>query len=381
MKDIPRGEVPYLLTPERRAIFDTIEREPNPSIRVYQLGERFEGLPSSLAKVTMLDVTKITGAHYGVGKTFPLIIRDLEEHGTRVGRQRVKVSPETAILFEASTGNGWVAFSNAAERLGYEHVIVMPKGLPAARYRHPQGRKVKIVSPETEDYALGMPGKQMELLGENPGRLNSGEKIYVTPNHAISGANRTVQAMSEIGKQLIEHVGTGELTAVISMGNGASLYSIGKYLKEHTQAAQVIATESFNFGGGFDRYARLRGYRSYGEVFGIDPGNPNLMQQFNAYGTNAPIGVELPLQRRAITDVIDFYRLFIDDATAQSYNTLRLDAKFNEIVAGLPNYDRLPLILYETFGNSSLGNIAVAKRFARDGKTVMAMAYDGRGNY
>lgn len=137
---------------------------------------------------------------------FVPIIHGLEEHGVMVGEKHVDVSPNTAILIEPSTGNGWVAFSNAAEVLGYEHLVVMPDGLPQARYRHPQGKDVHIIKTLAQEYALGMPKQLKALIKQNPQRLMNG-KIYVTPNHPIGAAEITIKTMSELGWQLLKKLG------------------------------------------------------------------------------------------------------------------------------------------------------------------------------
>ena len=195
------------IQPSREGLFAEAERNLHYQAEVYRLGDRFKELPPEIASVYVLDVTKVPGCHYGLKNVFVPIIRDLEIHGISVKKQPVVVSPETAILVEPSTGNGWVAFSDAANYLGYEHVVVMPDGLPEARYRHPKGRVVTILKTPKEEYALGMPAKIQELIRQNPERLARGEKIYVSPNHPVGAAEITVKAMSELGRQLLGKIG------------------------------------------------------------------------------------------------------------------------------------------------------------------------------
>lgn len=362
-------------------MFKDAERDLHFNAEVYRLGDRFEGLPGKLAYIYLLDTTKIPGCHYGANNVFVRIIRHLEEYGLSGSSGHERVSPEKSILVEPSTGNGWVAFSDAASYLGYEHVVVMPDGLPEARYRHPLGKAVKIIKTPIEDYALGMPRKMKELVVfDNPERMRAGEKLYVSPNHAVSASDITVEAMSDLDRQLLDRLSTSlPIRVVISMGNGSSLVSIGEYIKRHSPGAKVTATESLNFGGGFDRFARVMGFPGYKDLFGIDPGCPELMSIFSAFGTNAPIGIELPLQTRAIEGgLIDDYCLFTDDRTSKS--ALEMNLAPDNIV-DLPNYDNLPKVLWEKYGNSTLANIAVAGRFADKEECVVAMAYDGRENY
>ena len=107
------------------------------------------------------------------------------------------------------------------------------------------------------------------------------------------------------------------------------------------------------------------------------------MRTFSAYGTNAPIGIELPLQERAILgDLIDQYVLFTDARALKKFAQLPTTiSQHLKNVQKLPNYSNLPQSLFNTFGNSTLANIATASQFAGKGELVIAMAYDGRGNY
>lgn len=376
MKESERG-----LTPEREIVFQKTEKDLRYPIDFYRLGDRFEGLGDEIAKVTMLDVTKIPGCHYGAKNVFVPIIHHLE---SARNQGQMTVSPKTAILVEASTGNGWVAFSDAASALGYGHIVIMPDGLPEARYRHPQGRKVEIIRTPKEEYAEGMPKQLEALMKQNKKRVRNGEKIYASPNHAVNGADITIEAMSDLGRQLLAKLPDlrEPLRVVISMGNGASLCAVGECVKKHSGGAKVVATESFAYGGGYDWFAAEKGFPQYRELFAIDPGHPTLMAKFSTFGTNAPIGVELPLQTRAIEGgLIDDYILFTDAKVLQAYEELGTGDKSLKNALDLPNYSTLPSVLYETYGNSTLANIAVASRFTKKGERVVAVAYDSRKNY
>ncbi len=373
-----------ILSPAREQLFRQAENELHFSIQVYRLGDRFRDLPYELASISMLDATHVPGCHYGVRNVFVPIIKNLEETVTIVNGQSAVVSPETAILVEPSTGNGWVAFSDAAERLGYEHFVVMPDGLPEARYKHPSGRPIELWRTPAEEYALGMPKALMSLIRKNKQRYAEGKKIYVTPNHPVGAADITVTAMSDLGRQLLDNISASNdsLRVVVSMGNGASLCSLGEFVKAHKPYAKITATESFAFGGGYDRFAHAKGLQRYEDLFGVKPGNSALMAAFTTYGTNAPIGIELPLQTRAINGgTIDDYVLFSDDKVLQAYAKLRPDGKHLINAISLANYSKLPYKLFATYGNSTLANIIVASQFVRIGEHTVAMAYDGRENY
>lgn len=370
----------------REGLFNETEKELSFPIKVYRLGERFEGLKPELAEITMLDVTEIPGCHYGAKNVFVPIIRRMESSRKFGGKSRMTISPETAILVEPSTGNGWVAFSDACEKLGYEHIVVMPDGLPESRYQHPDGRQITIIKTPKEDYAQGLPKQMKVLLDQNRQRVKNGKKTYASPNHAVAGAEITIEVMSDLARQLLANLGKTDnsrsLRIVVSMGNGASLCAIGEYLKRHSPNAKVVATESLAYGGGYDRFAKSKGYASYKELFGIDPGDPNLMAKFSTFGTNVPIGIELPLQERAFNgNLINNYALFTDDKVLQAFRNLQSKEHNLKNALELPCYTRLPSRLFETYGNSTLANIAVASRFTLKGEHVVAMAYDGRKNY
>ncbi len=371
-------EVPILLS-GRDELFHKAESELHYQAQVYRLGEKFEGLAPNLAEIIVLDVTQVPGCHYGLKNVFVPLIKYMETEK--------RVTPANSKLVEASTGNGWVAFSDAAQMLGYEHAVIMPDGLPEARYLHPKGRKVEIIKTPKEKYAEGMPEELEHLtsLSFNRERIQEGKKRYVSPNHAAGDeikTNITVNTMSELGRQLLANFSEQDkpIRVVVSMGNGASLCALGEYVKSHTENAKVVATESFAYGGGFDRYAKSHGASSYGDLFGIDPGHPELMSHFSAFGTNAPIGIEMPLHERAFnSNLIDNYALFTDNKVQEAYKKLQP----NSPAGLLPlNYGvLLPKVLIDTYGNSTLGNILIASRYTQKGERVVAMAYDGRQNY
>ncbi len=371
------------LNQKRDSLFQQAERELRHEVSIYRLKDRFEGLPNNLGNITMLDASNIPGCHYGVRNVFVPIIHHLEEVGFSVKDKYVDINPDTTILVEPSTGNSWVAFSDAAEMLGYEHIVVMPEGLPESRYRHPNGRPVKILRTPKEEYAEGMPKQLQSLIMQNRRRIALGQKIYITPNHPISSADITVKAMADLGRQLAAKLQGKAFTFVGSMGNGASICSIGEYLKENTDDARVIATESFNYGGGYDWYANTHRKPSYKKLYGIDPGNPILMKQFDAFGTNAPIGIELPLQKRAIEGgLLDDYSLFTTQATFDVYKSIPgLSQEQINNASSLPNRNKLPQSLYEAYGNSTLANIEVASQYTNEEREIVAIAYDSRKAY
>ena len=92
--------------------------------------------------------------------------------------------------------------------------------------------------------------------------------------------------------------------------------------------------------------------------------------------------MEMPLQTRAIEgDLIDEYVLFTDNEVLQAFKDLKSNDDHLKNALELSNYSLLPQALAETYGNSTLANIAEAKRFGNKGERVVALAYDSRKNY
>ena len=87
-------------------------------------------------------------------------------------------------------------------------------------------------------------------------------------------------------------------------------------------------------------------------MFGIDSGDPNLMARFSAFGSNSPIGIELPLQTRAIEgDLIDEYVLFSDKDVLKAFEDLEPSNDHLENARKLSNYNMLPqnVLVYWVF--------------------------------
>ena len=379
----------HILSPGREALFDQLEGEMLHEARVYRLTDRFPELPQNYQDIYVVDVTEIPGCHYGLRNVFVPIIRHLERTGVRVGEEIVPVTPDTAILVEPSTGNGWVASSDAATRAGYEHIVVMPDGLPEARGRHPDGREVMIIRTPAALYARGMPRAMGELISQNRDRRARGDKIYVSPNHPIGAADITIEAMSELGRQALAGL-EGEyrrLVVVVSMGNGASLWGLAGPIRESRPDAYITATESFACGTAYEEW-RTRGglhIQSYQERFGIEPATKEMMEAFSLLGTNAPIGVILPLQERAYAaGLVSRIQLVADDPVLAAYRKLRPGTLWQHNANMLPNLSDEPEELQAVFGNSTLANIAAAadESMYWDGhRAFVVMAYDGRSQY
>jgi len=367
----------FQISEEREALFQKAVEELQHRIQVYHLNDRFD-LPPEYEGILAIDASKVPGCHYSVDNVFARIIRRLEEQGVKIGDKYIQVTPENTILFESSSGNAWVAFVNAARKLGYECRVIMPDGLPEPRYQHPDGSKIDIIRTPKEEYVLGMPKKMKELVIQNRQRLAEGKKIFVSPNHSIYGADITVKAMGTMIDQLVEEYDGLVDKLFVSMGNGASACGLGESVKAKFPTAKVYVTESFAYGGGWDKFAKRKGLPSYLELYGIEPGS--LMAHFKEIGTNAPIGIELPLQERALK-IIDEYVLITNQDVLNAFKQTHPSLEKLERVHKLPKWDNAPAILYLNYGNSSLGNIMAAVHNLKPGETCAVTIYDGRSNY
>ncbi len=364
--------------------------------RVYRLDEEFKGLPRELPDVVVLEPGK--NGHYG--PVFAYIIEELEKNQRKIKVDGVSnpipITKDTVTLVETSTGKAKDAFVRAADYLGYECVAVMPFGLPEARYRLPEQDYIQgqpeVIRADSADYALGMTNKLQELLATNPERVARGYKPYYCLNHAVSAAETTVRAMSELGRQMVSKIQAQYNRPldwfVATMGNGASLCGLSLAAREADPNIKVFATEAFASGVVYDSFARLHGLESYKDKYGIEPGS--LMSAYKAYGSSAPIEVVLPLQERAIREFVHDYGLVTDRSTNQAYRKTSPQPSDGQqaLVGNLLNISALPPVLYETYGNTALMGFAAAEKILHrnkmrgdTGKVVATVAYDGRSNY
>ena len=378
---LEKQPIPYKLSPPREAQYREFTNEPPAHIPIDRLGVLVENVPYPFSEVVGIDMSGIDGCHYGVKNIFPSIFYRYETQGLRVGEGIFYPTPDKAIAGGTTTTNAGTAMVIAAERFGYEPLMVIPDNLPRARYRFMEDHNVHLI--KTRNYAKEMPDAVKALIAQNPERLARGEKVYMFEDHSVRNADITVEVMSKtIGSQVVKALGHLEgLALVVAMGNGSSIQAIGQEVRMHIPESKVVAAESIAYGGGYNMFAAKNHLPTYRDLLGIDPGHPELMKVFRAYGSNAPIHVKLPLQQKSIDEVVTDYALYLYDEVLAAYQKLGMGNAYSIFVESLPNYDRLPKSLYERYGNTSLANILIASQYVEQGLPAAAVLYDSRINY
>jgi len=160
-----------------------------------------------------------------------------------------------------------------------------------------------------------------------------------------------------------------------STGNGSSIYSPRKRIKELFHNSKIYGIESIASGLAFDKMY----HGTYISLFGTNPADPILMAEFKLYGTNAPLGIPLPSQDRAIQERV------VDEIV------LVTDRRLNEVcdwkdLSGLPNWEITQESLSRegyNFGNSSSACISVAidKLNGKTNQNVLCIVYDDATKY
>jgi len=369
---------------ERQQLFDKLDGELKGNAEFYFLDERFP--EEEFPEIICIDVSQVEGCHYGHNNVFVPLIERLEKQGISIDGEVHQVTPDKAILIEPSTGNGFIAFTKAAHLLGYETKVIMPDGMPEARYRGGENYAAEIIRTPAEKYARGMPERIEELIAQNRQRLKSGEKIFASPNHCIGeSGDITVARMGLMVKQLDRWMGANYSGVIgslsVSVGNGSSLCGLGEAIKRLNPQTQVHATESFACGLYYNEFARNNGLDSYLKLYGIEPAADILMKHFTEYGTNAPIGIKFPLQKRGL-NIVDNVILCANHELLDAFNNgFNPSMKHFNQASRLPRWDKLPQRLHDHYGNSSLMNIAAAISVAEEDAAGIAMIYDGRDKY
>lgn len=376
----------FPLSRERQKLFDDLDEELRGEVIVDNLGKKFN-LLSVYKRMFTINVSGNKGCHYGANNVFLAIIKFLEENGIPVGEERVEVNPDTSYIIESTSGNAGAACAITAKRLKYKKcILVIPNGLPEARYRALEELGAEVVRTERKQYVAGMPPKLLEFIKQNKERHKKGKKIFVSPNHSVGkSSNITVQRMGYIVEQFLEQYyekyDTGPIDKLfVTFGNGTSLYSFGKGLKNEFPDLQVIGTADFAYGGGYDQFAERKGLSSYEKLYGIKPGT--LRSHFKLLGANARIGVKLPLQERAFDEgIIDDYILCTHHDLLNAYKKLSPSSEQLQNALKLPHWDHAPTVLWQRFGNTSLANTMTAAQNLGEGEIGAVVIYDPRHLY
>lgn len=353
----------FKLTPERQQLFDIVEAATISSPRIYELNRLH--LPKN-NHIIVLDFSHQPGCHYrGV---FVKLIKHLEENGIKIDGETYLVTPETAILAEASTGNAYEDFAIAANLLGYKDKVkvVMPDGLPEARYSPAKKYGVKIIKTPAQNYAIGMRDGLVRMLKTNSDRVSKGKLFSASPNHSGKDTGEiTTTHMGKMIDQLVEVYDEVIDFAVFGLGNGSSITGPGRRLIEES-ASDIYAVEPFATGLAYDMWRP----GEYKETFDIEPANKDLLKNFRIYGLNAPVckdtsqqGKILPLQTKAIKEVVDRIILVNDAEVNSRFKKLKPSSMAKRNADGLVMWDKTQERLINegyNFGRSSAACIGAA---------------------
>ncbi len=377
----------FNLSYERKQLFHTVEQAMISHPLFYELNlSRLAG-----EHLYVIDFSQQLGAHYrGV---FVRLIRDLERNGITIDNKVQRVNPETAVLVENSTGNACDDFAIAAKLLGYSAEVFMPDGLPESRYSA-AGFGANIIRTPKENYIIGAREGLVQRIKQNRERIKEGQKFYASPNHSgLKSGEITIQQMERSLDTLLKTNSVSADFVVLGMGNGASALGLGRRLKQRNRNMFIYAAEPFYCGLAYE----MNRPGAYKKAFGIDPANEHLIRNSKiVFGLNYPIsrdinrqGEILPLQRKAIDEVIFDIRLVIDNKSTSNHLEILGDslgaATFSMNSSQLPNWEKMHSALLEKgyrFGYSSAAGIALAESLlGYDQPVGLAVVYDSVDKY
>jgi cysteine synthase len=370
----------FQLSEERLQLFDKLDRELTGDIGVYNLGQKFQKfhhLSPVYNQIYCIDFSENPGCHYSL-RVFVEIIKQLEQNGIKIGNEICEVNPATTRLVESSTGNAAEAFLIAADKLGYTgSIVVMPDGLPKARYKNLEKYGAEIVRTKKELYVRGLPIELQKYIEKNKQR-KPGEKFFIIPNHSVGASSITSSRMkSSIFEQFPKKYdgprAPDKLT--VTVGNGASLVALAEGLKNIYPDLKIIGTADFAYGRAYNIFAKQKGLPQYEELYGIL--NGTLMPYFSLLGADSDVGRELPLQQYALDKkLIDGFVLCTNQAILQAFRETNPTSQQWKNALKLPQWDTAQPALIRSFGNTSLANIMVAVQSLRPDEIALVTIYD-----
>jgi cysteine synthase len=371
----------FQLSEERLRLFEEAGRELRGEIDVYNLGQSFKEfhhLSSSYNQVYCIDFRRTRGCHYGASNVFVEIIRQLEENGVKVGNEIHEVNPDTTRFVETSTGNAAEAFVMATNKLGYTGtIVIMPDGLPEARYKNLEKYGAEVVRTKKELYVRGLPLELKKYIKKNKER-KPGEKLSVISNHSVGAIEITFSRMkTAIVEQFPKKYDgpSNPNTLTVTFGNGASINALSEALKAMYSNLKVVGTADFAYGGGYNIFAQQKGLPLYEELYGIL--NGALSSDFSMIGSDFFMGIELPFQKRAFEKkLIDEFVLCTNKTILEAFRKTNPTSEQWKNAKRLPQWDTASPALIRSFGNTSLANIMTAAQNLRPGEIALATVYD-----
>ncbi|MDP4007832.1 MAG: pyridoxal-phosphate dependent enzyme [Candidatus Peregrinibacteria bacterium] len=170
-----------------------------------------------------------TESHYD--RCYIKLLRALEEGGT--------IKPGDTLL-ETSSGSAGVSFAWLAKKLGYKPIVFMPSFVPQPRIHEAERNAEVHLSDDRERYMTACAEKMVGYLRDMRNRHTQvGRGIWIV-NHSMNPI--TLDAFEDIAREVMGEYPAQIESFVGGIGNGATLLSVGKYLREN-QGTRVVGFE------------------------------------------------------------------------------------------------------------------------------------------
>lgn len=168
------------------------------------------------------------------------VFLDLIQHHEESGR----ISPETTVLIETSTGNAGAASAYVAGKLGYELVLFMPEDMPRARIADAESylpNKEELILTPSGKYVEGMIRSFKRFLVQHRNGYK-GKKIFPLDH---SRSQLAVETFTAIADRLLEQVSGRIDYGVLALGNGTTTTGFSRALKKRNNGTRIIGVEPF----------------------------------------------------------------------------------------------------------------------------------------
>ena len=223
------------LPKNRQAVFDEIREEINERLDLRQI--QSTQLDNGKHQCFAWDATMLpTESHY-----VPVFLNILEQQ-ENLG----KISPETHVLVETTTGNAGAAVAWLAKRLNYGVIIFIPEDMPAARIADvrqylPENGIAEIRLTPKRRYVEGMVEIFREFLSTH--RAGYRGKQLAILNH--SRREESIGAIDDVVTSLLARIKSSIHfdTAVVALGNGTTATGIGRALRRLNPSTRIVGVE------------------------------------------------------------------------------------------------------------------------------------------
>ncbi len=147
-----------------------------------------------------------------------------------------KLNPDS-IIVEPTSGNTGIGIALVARLKGYRVQIVMPEGMSVERKKLIRALGAELMLTPDEEALPGAVRKVEEMAAADP-------RIYV-PQQFENPDNPRVH-YEETARELWRQM-SGEIACFVAgVGSGGTLQGVGRFLKEHSPDARIVAVEPKN---------------------------------------------------------------------------------------------------------------------------------------